>query len=107
MISLIQAKSFESRGRRRRTIVTRLLPEACVVTIRGNLNGWGRPHINFEYVRYDRSLLAGMCGPIGQPLHVYFNPDSFKHYRPNVYLLLFQFYSGVNCALRDSMSEAK
>jgi len=56
-----------------------LLQEARVVTIRGNLARGVRPHVNFEYVRYDNSLLSGIAGMIGQQLRVYFNVKDVRH----------------------------
>ncbi|WP_175907314.1 hypothetical protein [Burkholderia seminalis] len=50
-----------------------LLQEARIVTIRGNVGRGVRPHVNFEYVRYDNRLLSSMTGLIGQQLRVYFN----------------------------------
>jgi hypothetical protein len=56
-----------------------LLQEARVVTIRGNVARGVRPHINFEYVRYDSRLLSGMTGLIGQQLRLYFNVKDIRH----------------------------
>jgi len=56
-----------------------LLQEARVVTIRGNVVRGVRPHINFEYVRYDSRLLSGMTGLIGQQLRLYFNVKDIRH----------------------------
>ncbi|WP_243860181.1 MULTISPECIES: hypothetical protein [Burkholderia] len=56
-----------------------LLQEARVVTIRGNVSRGERPHINFEYVRYDSRLLSSMAGLIGQQLRIYFNVKDIRH----------------------------
>lgn len=56
-----------------------LLQEARVVTIRGNVTRGERPHINFEYVRYDSRLLSSMAGLIGQQLRIYFNVKDIRH----------------------------
>ncbi|MGF6265330.1 putative transposase [Paraburkholderia youngii] len=56
-----------------------LLQEARIVTIRGNVARGVRPHVNFEYVRYDNGLLSGMTGLIGQQLRVYFNVKDLRH----------------------------
>lgn len=56
-----------------------LLQEARVVTIRGNVRRGVRPHVNFEYVRYDSHLLSSMTGLIGQQLRVYFNVKDVRH----------------------------
>ncbi|OBR54062.1 hypothetical protein [Paraburkholderia tropica] len=56
-----------------------LLQEARMVTVRGNVARGVRPHINFEYVRYDSRLLSGMTGMIGQQLRIYFNAKDIRH----------------------------
>lgn len=56
-----------------------LLQEARVVTIRGNVSRGERPHINFEYVRYDSQLLSSIAGLIGQQLRIYFNVKDVRH----------------------------
>ncbi|MBR8164815.1 hypothetical protein KDW98_27040 [Burkholderia vietnamiensis] len=56
-----------------------LLQEARIVTIRGNVSRGVRPHVNFEYVRYDSRLLSGMTGLIGQQIRVYFNVKDVRH----------------------------
>jgi len=56
-----------------------LLQEARIVTIRGNVARGVRPHVNFEYARYDSGLLSGMTGLIGQQLRVYFNVKDLRH----------------------------
>ncbi|MDR3099274.1 MAG: hypothetical protein LBV73_19650 [Paraburkholderia sp.] len=55
-----------------------LLQEARIVTIRGNIGRGVRPHVNFEYGRYDNGLLSGMTGLIGQQLRVYFNVKDLR-----------------------------
>lgn len=56
-----------------------LLQEARIVTVRGNVARGVRPHVNFEYVRYDSQLLSGMTGLIGQQLRIYFNVKDIRH----------------------------
>ncbi|MBN3808541.1 hypothetical protein G3N97_05425 [Paraburkholderia sp. Ac-20347] len=56
-----------------------LLQEARIVTVRGNIARGVRPHINFEYVRYDSRLLSGMTGLIGRQLRIYFNVKDIRH----------------------------
>ena len=98
-------KSLESRGRRHGTVVTRLLQEACDVTIRGNLNRGVRPYINFEYVRYDSSLptvcadeLVSSC--VCTSILISLNSKEIT----SIYWCSNS--TAVNCAFLDSMSEA-
>ncbi|WP_232459077.1 hypothetical protein [Burkholderia ubonensis] len=56
-----------------------LFQEARGVAMRGNVSRGERPHINFEYVRYDSRLLSSMAGLIEKQLRIYFNVKDIRH----------------------------
>ncbi|RYF35835.1 MAG: hypothetical protein EOO38_28575 [Cytophagaceae bacterium] len=50
-----------------------LMQEARVVPIKGSVQSGTRPHINFAYVKYTSSVLAGNAGLIGRKVRIYYD----------------------------------
>jgi len=58
-----------------------LLQTPKTVTVRGSLSRGVRPYVHLYGARYTNALLVAMPDLLGQPLHVYYNPDDMRSIR--------------------------